>query len=198
MSDTNVFTEDQQEQKKPVDMNPEETPADAADKQTEETEESAFAKLQADLDRFRDLALRSEADMQNFRKRATREKEDAIKYANVSFLDRLIPVLDNFEMGLTAARGDRNSAVIAGLEMVSKQFTDFLSEVGVQTIDATGQKFDPNLHQAMAEQESEMHAPGTVLQAWSKAWTLNGRLLRPAMVVVAKAPTSELAGPAKN
>ena len=185
MSETNVFAEDQSEQK-PVDMKPEETPADSGDRQPEETEESAFAKLQADLDRFRDLALRSEADMQNFRKRATREKEDAVKYANVSFLDRLIPVLDNFEMGLTAARGDKNSAVIAGLEMVSKQFTDFLAEVGVQTIDATGQKFDPNLHEAISQEVSANVSEGNVIRQLRKGYKLKDRLLRPSNVVVSK------------
>jgi molecular chaperone GrpE len=73
-----------------------------------------------------------------------------------------------------------------------------LERNGIRRDDPVGQPFDPNLHQAMAEQESELHAPGTVLQAWSKAWTLNGRLLRPAMVVVAKAATEELAGPANR
>jgi molecular chaperone GrpE len=72
-----------------------------------------------------------------------------------------------------------------------------LERNGIKNEDPVGQAFDPNVHQAMAEQESETHPPGTVIHAWSKAWTLNGRLLRPAMVVVAKAPTSELAGPAK-
>src|SRR5213079_1404842 len=66
----------------------------------EQTEESLLAQLQGDLDRFRDLALRSQADFENFRKRAAREKEDAVKYSNASFLDRLIPILDNFELGL--------------------------------------------------------------------------------------------------
>jgi len=182
---TNAFTEEHPEQK-PADMNPGDAPSDAGDKQVEETEESAFAKLQADLDRFRDLALRSEADMQNFRKRAAREKEDAIKYANTSFLDRLIPVLDNFEMGLTAARSDKNSAILAGLEMVSKQFTDFLSDVGVQTIDATGQKFDPNLHEAISQEASPDVPEGHVIRQLRKGYKLKDRLLRPSNVVVSK------------
>src|SRR5271154_6332479 len=109
-----------------------------------ESGESALEKLQGDMERFKDLALRSEADLQNFRKRATREKEDAVKYANAALLERLIPILDNFDMGMTAARGDKNSAILAGLEMVAKQFQDFLTETGVQAIDAVGQKFDPN------------------------------------------------------
>jgi molecular chaperone GrpE len=112
-----------------------------------ETEDSALAKLQGDMERFKDLALRSEADLQNFRKRAAREKEDALKYANTALLERLIPILDNFDMGMAAARSDKNSAILAGLEMVAKQFQDFMTDTGVQAIDAAGQKFDPNLHE---------------------------------------------------
>lgn len=172
--------------KAPDELKPVEPAVGENDRQGEESEESALAKLQADLDRFRDLALRSEADMQNFRKRAAREKEDAIKFANTSFLDRLIPVLDNFEMGLTAARGDKNSAILAGLEMVAKQFQDFLSDVGVQAIDATGQKFDPNLHEALSQEPSEEVPEGNVIRQLRKGYKLKERLLRPANVVVSK------------
>ena len=169
-----------------TDKQPLETPPDAAGNPAEETEESAFAKLQGDLERFRDLALRSEADMQNFRKRASREKEDAIKYANTSFLDRLMPILDNFEMGLAAARSDKNSAILAGLDMVSKQFQDFLSEVGAQPIDAVGRKFDPNLHEAISQEENEQVPEGVVIRQVRRGYKLKDRLLRPANVVVSK------------
>jgi molecular chaperone GrpE len=153
---------------------------------TDESEESLLGKLQADLDRFRDLALRSEADMQNFRKRAAREKEDAIKFANASFLERLIPVLDNFEMGLTAARAEKNSAILAGLEMVAKQFQDFLTDSGVQAIDATAQKFDPNLHEAISQEASTEVEEGHVVRQLRKGYKLKERLLRPANVIVSK------------
>jgi molecular chaperone GrpE len=163
-------------------------PGDAEDGKptVDETEESALAKLQSDLDRFRDLALRSEADMQNFRKRAAREKEDAIKFANASFLEKLIPLLDNFEMGLTAARSDKNSAILAGFEMVAKQFQDFLIGVGAQPIDAVGQKFDPNLHEAISQEESADVPEGNVVRQVRKGYKLKERLLRPANVVVSK------------
>ena len=151
-----------------------------------ETEESALAKLQGDMERFKDLALRSEADLQNFRKRAAREKEDALKYANATFLDRLIPIVDNFDMGLTAARSDKNSAILAGLEMVAKQFQDFLTETGVQSIDAVGQKFDPNLHEALAQETSSEVPEGVVLRQLRKGYKLKDRLLRPANVIVSK------------
>jgi len=151
-----------------------------------ETEDSALAKLQGDMERFKDLALRSEADLQNFRKRAAREKEDALKYANAAFLERLIPILDNFDMGLTAARGDKNSAILAGFEMVAKQFQDFLAETGVQAIDAEGQKFDPNLHEALAQEASKDVPEGNVIRQMRRGYKLKDRLLRPANVIVSK------------
>ena len=94
------------------------------DERTPSTQEEDD-KLQADLDRFRDLALRSQADFENYKKRAAREKEDAIKYANSALLDRLLPIIDNFELGLEAARGEgENSPVFSGMNMVLKQLMD--------------------------------------------------------------------------
>jgi molecular chaperone GrpE len=158
--------------------------ADAAE--AAETEDTALAKLQSDLDRFKDLALRSEADLQNFRKRAAREKEEATKYANTALLERLVPILDNFDMGLAAARGERNSAILAGLEMVAKQFQDFLADSGVAPIEAAGRKFDPNLHEAIAQETSAEVPEGHVIRQMRKGYKLKDRLLRPANVVVSK------------
>src|SRR6478672_1984778 len=108
----------------------------------EQNEDTLLAQLQGDLERFRDLALRSQADFENFRKRAAREKEDAVKYANSSFLERLIPILDNFELGLGAARGNEAAApILAGLDMVAKQLNDFLFQHGVEPVDAEGKPF---------------------------------------------------------
>src|SRR5213594_1459503 len=99
--------------------------------------EDPMAGLQADLDRFRDLALRTQADFENYKKRAVREKEEAIKYANGALLERLIPIVDNFELGLEAARSEgANSPIFSGMSMVLKQLMDFLTEHGVQPIDA--------------------------------------------------------------
>lgn len=158
----------------------------AAATEASETEDSALAKLQGDMERFKDLALRSEADLQNFRKRAAREKEDALKYANGAFLERLIPILDNFDMGMAAARNDKNSAILTGLEMVAKQFQDFLTDTGVQPIDAVGQKFDPNLHEAIAQEASGDVPEGHVVKQLRRGYKLKDRLLRPANVVVSK------------
>lgn len=151
---------------------------------SEPTEES---QIQADLERFRDLAMRSQADFDNFRKRAAREKEDAVKYANASFLDRLIPILDNFELGLNAARGDAAaSPIIAGLDMVARQLNDFLANSGVEPVNAEGQPFDPNLHEAVAQEESAKVKEGVIIRQLRRGYKLRDRLLRPATVVVSK------------
>src|SRR5919108_4977796 len=110
--------------------------------------DKAMAGVQADLDRFRDLAMRSQADFDNYKKRAAREKEDAIKYANSSLLERLIAIVDNFELGLSAAKAEsERSPILDGMSMVLKQLTDFLAENGLAPIDAEGRKFDPNVHE---------------------------------------------------
>jgi len=160
----------------------------AAATEAEGTEEAAFGQLQADMERFRDLALRSQADFDNFRKRSAREKEDAVKYANASLLERLIPIIDNFELGLAAAGAGSaaNSPILAGMSMVARQLTDFLAEAGVTPIDATGQTFDPNLHEAIAQEHDPRVPEGKVIRQVRKGFKLKDRLLRPANVIVSK------------
>ena len=150
-----------------------------------ENNDDPTAGLQADLDRFRDLALRSQADFDNFKKRASREKEEAIKYANSSLLERLIAIVDNFELGLAAAKSEgEQSPVYSGMSMVLKQLTDFLADNGLQPIDAEGQKFDPNLHEAIAHEPNDSVPEGVVLRQMRRGYRLKDRLLRPSSVVV--------------
>ncbi|HMG06661.1 MAG TPA: nucleotide exchange factor GrpE [Chthoniobacterales bacterium] len=184
-------TESSPEQNRPTPRveNPDATSASSATGgsvgATAEIEEDGTEGLQADLDRFRDLALRSQADFENYKKRAAREKEEAIKYANSSLLERLIPVVDNFDLGLEAARGEgETSPVFSGMSMVLKQFMDFLTDQGLQPIDATGQKFDPNLHEAIANEPSQEFPEGVVIRQTRRGYRLKDRLLRPSSVVV--------------
>jgi molecular chaperone GrpE len=151
--------------------------------------EDPTSGLQADLDRFRDLALRSQADFDNFKKRAAREKEDAIKYANSSLLERLIAIVDNFELGLSAAKSEgEKSSVYSGMGMVLKQLIDFLADNGLQPIAAEGEKFDPNLHEAIAHEPSDDVPEGGVLRQMRRGYRLKDRLLRPSSVVVSSGP----------
>src|SRR6266536_643351 len=151
--------------------------------------EDATSGLQADLDRFRDLALRSQADFENYKKRAAREKEDAIKYANSSLLERLVTIVDNFQLGLEAARGEgERSPIYSGMTLVLKQLNDFLAENGLQPIEAEGNQFDPNLHQAIAHEPSKEFPEGTVIRQTRRGYRLKDRLLRPSSVVVSSGP----------
>ena len=150
--------------------------------------EDAMAGLQVDLDRFRDLALRSQADFENYKKRAAREKEDAVKYANSALLQRLVSILDNFELGLAAAKTEgTQSPIYSGMVLVQKQLNDLLEENGLQAIEAEGKKFDPNLHEAIAHEPSET-LEGTVIRQARRGYRFRDRLLRPARVVVSSGP----------
>jgi molecular chaperone GrpE len=150
--------------------------------------DDAMAGLQADLDRFRDLALRSQADFENYKKRAAREKEDAVKYANSSLLQRLVSILDNFELGLAAAKTEgAQSPIYSGMVLVQKQLNDLLEENGLQPIEAEGEKFDPNLHEAIAHEPSDSPEETVIRQA-RRGYRFKDRLLRPARVVVSSGP----------
>lgn len=166
---------------RPDDAKPKENgaPADQTDSQDE------MASLQADLDRFRDLAMRSQADFENYKKRCAREKDEAIKYANKSLLEKLVSIVDHFERGLDAARGEgEKSPIYSGMSLVLKQFQDFLAENGLQPIDAVGQKFDPNLHEAIAHQPSAEVPEEHVISQTRRGYRFRDRLLRPSTVVV--------------
>jgi molecular chaperone GrpE len=166
-----------------------EDPANTGDGQQTGTEGSVERgrALEAEAERFRDLALRTQADFENFRKRSIREREDAVKFANGSLLERLIPVIDNFELGLGAARAEgAGSPVFKGMEMVARQLSEFLTQSGVEAVEAEGAAFDPNLHEAVGQVESETVPEGCVARQLRKGYRLRERLLRPATVLISK------------
>ncbi len=141
----------------------------------------------AEAEKFRDLAMRTAADFDNFRKRAAREKEDSIRYANTSLLEDILPLIDNFELGLDAAKSAPGAdAILQGLGMVARQFRDFLASAGVTEIPAEGADFDPNVMEAVSHENDEVVAEGKVLRQTRRGYKLRDRLLRPAGVVVSK------------
>jgi molecular chaperone GrpE len=163
--------------------------ADAAPSPDQTEGDDPVAGLQADLDRFRDLAMRSRADFENYKKRAAREKEEAIKYANTSLLEKLVSIVDHFELGLEAARGEsEKSPIYSGMSLVLKQLQDFLAENGLQPIEAVGQKFDPNLHEAIAHEPSAKVPEEVVIRQTRRGYRFKDRLLRPSAVVVSSGP----------
>ena len=136
-----------------------------------------------------DKYVRLTADFDNFKKRAARDRADAIKYANEALLEKLLTVADNFEAALTAANNSTSTNVDSlktGVNMILTQFKNFLADNGVEEIDALGKPFDPNLHEAVSQQESDEAPEGQVIQQMRKGYKFRDRLLRPAMVVVAK------------
>jgi len=156
-------------------------------------EELEELKVQAaKADEHWQRVLRTAAEFDNFKKRAARERDDAIKFASQSLLGRLVPVLDNFEMALAAANsaagGGNSESLKAGVNMILSQFKSVLTEAGLEEIDATGQAFNPTLHEAVSEQETADVPDGQVVQQLRKGYKLRERLLRPASVVVAKKP----------
>ena len=159
-------------------------------KQVEPAEsQDELASLQTDLERFRDLAMRSQADFENYKKRSAREKDEAIKYANKSLLEKLVSIVDHFELGLDAARGEgEKSPIYSGMSLVLKQLQDFLAENGLEPIEAVGKKFDPNLHEAIAHHANPEVPEEHVISQTRRGYRFKDRLLRPSTVVVSSGP----------
>ena len=138
-----------------------------------------------------DKYVRAVADFDNYKKRAARERTDAIKYANEGLIEKLLPIVDNFEAALAAAsapQGGGADSLKTGIQMIFNQMKSFLGEAGVEEIDAIGKQFDPNLHEAVSQQATEDAREGQVVQQMRKGYKYRDRLIRPAMVVVAKKP----------
>ncbi len=148
--------------------------------------ESEALKIEAE--KYKDLALRSQAELDNYRKRIVREKEDAIRYANAALLERLLPIVDSFELGLEAAKGTDSSSgsILVGMTMVQKQLLDFLRDSGVQIIETVGLPFDPNFHEAVSQEHSDEVQEGNIIRQLRNGYKLRDRLLRPSIVVVSK------------
>ncbi|WP_193161596.1 nucleotide exchange factor GrpE [Microbulbifer hainanensis] len=138
----------------------------------------------------KDMALRAQAEAQNARRRAQQDVERAHKFATEKLLQDLLPVVDNLERALaTIDAGDEaNKAIVEGIELTRKSFVDTLTKHSVEVVDPAGEPFDPELHQAMTQVPNGDVEPNTVLDVFQKGYRLNGRLVRPAMVVVSKAP----------
>ena len=163
-------------------------PATVTPEQLQELKERA-AKADENWDRL----LRTTADFENFKKRAAREKQDAITYANEGLLNKLVPVVENLEMALTAAQAapaGAGESLQTGVRMIGQQLKGVLAEAGLEEVDAQDKPFDPNLHEAIAQKETTEAPEGQVVQQLRKGYRFRGRLLRPASVIVAKQPAA--------
>lgn len=151
--------------------------------------EGDLVQLQTELEAAKDQVLRAQAEMQNLRRRAERDVENAHKYALDKFVGELLPVVDNLERSIQTMDDNNDDIKVLreGIELTLKSFQDVLARFKVEAIDPKGEVFNPEFHQAMSMLEMPDQAPNTVVDVFQKGYTLNGRLVRPAMVVVAKA-----------
>src|SRR4051812_31902185 len=142
---------------------------------------------------YYDQWVRAAADLENYKKRAARERTDAIRFANEALIEKLIPVMDNFDSALAATSAASDASVQSlqtGINMIYQQLKGALTEAGLEEIDASNKPFDPNWHEALSQQPSAEVPEGHVLQQLRKGYKLRERLLRPAGVVVAKKPAA--------
>ena len=144
-------------------------------------------RLKMEVQESSDKAVRATAELDNIRKRTSRDIENAHKYALERFVNELLPVVDSMELGINASQSAEDiESLREGMDLTLKMLFDCMSKFGVKTIDPAGEKFDPEWHEAVSMQELEGSEPGRVVTVMQKGYELNGRLVRPAMVVVAK------------
>ncbi|MFC5050166.1 nucleotide exchange factor GrpE [Rubritalea spongiae] len=196
-------TEEQDVQvEQPVDQSPEDTGKSMdeinaeieqeLEEAMEEEEKSREQQLEEEVAELKNKLLRSVADLENYRKRSARDKADAIRYGNQRLIEDLLPVIDNFGMGMQASEADAGSMIYMGMQMVQKQLDGFLESQGVSAVDLKpGDVFDPKEHDAMAQEESEEFEEGQIIRIMRKGYKMGDRLIRPANVVVAQAAAPE-------
>lgn len=158
------------------------------DSETEPAKSPSTAELQARIESLEDALLRAKADYQNFQRRATTERLDAVRYANAELMRSLLNAMDDFDRTLAASNDATFDAIVAGVRLVYENLQKALADNGLEIIEAQGEPFDPAIHQALMQQPSDELAPGTVIEQVTRGYRLRDRVLRPARVVVAKAP----------
>jgi molecular chaperone GrpE len=153
--------------------------------------EGELAAAQAQIDDNKDIVLRAKAEVENARRRAEADVEKARKFALERFAGELLPVIDNLERAVSATDPENEvvKPLLEGVQMTHKSFLDTVNKFGMELVDPVGEIFNPELHQAMSMQESADVEPNTVMAVMQKGYSLNGRLLRPAMVMVSRAPS---------
>ena len=161
-----------------------------ADKESELVDSEVLANALLEVEKFKDVALRAEAEMQNLQRRTARDVENAHKFGVEKFVQNMLPVVDSLEKAIESI-GENVDAIAEGLRLCHKLMVDTLNKEGVEITDPVGEPFDPNEHQAMSMVENPDMEPNSVLAVVQKGCKLNGRLVRPAMVMVSRAPAED-------
>jgi molecular chaperone GrpE len=170
------------------DQNPQETSAATDEGAGARTEQGdALDAMRREKDALQDRLLRTAAEFDNYRKRVERERRELSEYAGADILTDMLPILDDLERALQAPAGGEADSYRRGVELIHKQMTDLLRKRGVKPIEAVGTQFDPRYHEAVMQEVSEDHREGEVMAELRRGYTLGDRLLRPAVVKVAKA-----------
>lgn len=183
--------ETQTEQGDACDIETPETPHPQHGEAVDESDPAEVDAATDDLTKWRELAMRTAAEYDNYRKRCVKEREEFTRYATRGLLEELLPIIDNFEIGMNMAEKEQNSMIYIGMNMVKKQLQDFLAAQGVEQIKVEiGQPFDHNIHEAI-QSEPANEEEGTILRVLRPGYMLKGKLLRPANVVTASAPDAQ-------
>lgn len=174
-----------------------EAEAAASTEQLELEQDKAFAALQSEIEDLRNKALYAQAETQNVRRRLEKEKSDALTYAGTNFARDMLSVADNLARALSAIpselrEDERLKPLVTGIEMTARELENVFQRNGVTKIEAMGERLDPNRHQAMIELERPDAEPGTVVEEMQAGYMIKDRLLRPALVGVAKAPAAKV------
>jgi molecular chaperone GrpE len=158
-----------------------------AEPEVEFVEKSALEEQQKKADENYQRLLRAQADLDNFRRRTRLEKEEAAKYASLGIIEQLLPVVDNFERAIASSQNNPDlDSLIKGVEMIFRQISETLEQAGLKSIDAVGEPFNPDFHQAIMQVESEEHEEGIVVEEVQKGYLLKEKVIRAAMVKVSK------------
>ena len=189
MQEPTQESEDPINEENPAEESSEQAPQEvdeAAEKTTEEVEIDPRQALELEAAKWKDQAIRTAAELDNFRKRMSREKLDAVRYGNQSLLEELLPVLDNFDMGMQAAAQEEGSMLFMGMQMIHKQLDEFLSSQNVEEIPTeVGGDFDPKVHEALGQEASDEIDEGKIIRVARKGYRIGERLLRPSNIIVA-------------
>ncbi|HAR96357.1 MAG TPA: nucleotide exchange factor GrpE [Deltaproteobacteria bacterium] len=155
-------------------------------------QEKAIAEREKEIGELKDRLLYQQAEFENFKKLKAKEKQEALRFGNETMVKEILPVIDNLERAIDhASKTGEAKAIVEGVELTLSGLLKVLERFGVQRVEAQGKKFDPNLHEAVYEEERKDVAPGTVVGELQRGYIMDGRLLRPAMVSVAKKPQTE-------
>jgi molecular chaperone GrpE len=198
MKDRNKKEDRKQDQPEPRKMGEERTDASESDKEKKEIEElkKKLEEKEKEAKENYDRLLRSAADFENYKKRAAKEKEDWIKFANEDVIKAVLPFIDNLERAVNHSEKTEDfKSLVEGIRLTIQQLLKTLNKFGVSRIESLGKPFDPNVHEAMLLVETDEHKPNHVVQEFQKGYLLNDRLLRPATVSVSKPPEKEAEKP---